>query len=99
VWRSVLRVWEVAGGKLVCKRRGESGAISLVENDEVGGAALYVVDGKASRFDFALYVVAGRGRLFISSCEGIGACDNRRPIWTVAEDATDESRLWREPPG
>jgi hypothetical protein len=73
---------------------------------EVGSAsvfdfALKVVAGKARVFEFAdaLYVVDGRGRLLMSSCEGIGACDNRRPICTVAEDATEESRLCREPAG
>ena len=43
---------------------------------------------------FALYVVDGRGRVGISSCDGSGACDNRRPICTVAEDAIDESLRW-----
>ena len=41
----------------------------------------------------ALYVVDGRGRVERSSCDVVGACDSRRPICTVAEDAIDESLL------
>lgn len=41
----------------------------------------------------ALYVVEGSGSACISSSDGSGACDNRRPICTVAEDAIDESLL------
>lgn len=88
--------------KLVCSLSGERGAAPFVEKADVGGfAALYVVDGSARvlEFDLALYVVEGRGRLFMSSWEGVGACDNRRPICTVADDATEESRLCRTPPG
>ena len=39
----------------------------------------------------ALYVVEGRGRFSMSSCEGEGACDIRRPICTVADEAMEES--------
>jgi hypothetical protein len=34
-----------------------------------------------------------------SSIDGVGACDKRSPIWTVAEDAIDESRRCRDDPG
>lgn len=101
--RLALRVGDAgAVAKLVCSRSGDRGAAAFVEKVDVGGfAALYIVDGSARvfEFDFALYVVEGRGRLSMSSWEGVGACDNRRPICTVAEDATEESRLCRTPPG
>jgi hypothetical protein len=43
-------------------------------------------------------VVDGEGMAFISSRDGEGACDIRRPICTVADDAIEESRRWRGPP-
>jgi len=49
--------------------------------------------GVCGRVAFALYVVEGRGRVGRSSSDSSGACDNRSPICTVAEDAIDESLL------
>lgn len=65
------------------------------------GEALYVDDGDcgAGGFSvFALYVVDGKGRESRSSCEGVGACDIRRPICTVADEAIEESLRCRGPP-
>lgn len=56
-------------------------------------------DGGCGLEAFALYVVDGRGNVERSPCDGDGACDNRRPICTVAEDAIDESLLWPRDPG
>lgn len=55
--------------------------------------ALNVVEGRAS------YVVWGSGMMEASSIDGVGACDKRSPIWTVADDAIDESRRCRDAPG
>lgn len=50
-------------------------------------------DGGCSFWVFALYVVGGRGKVERSSSDGDGACDIRKPICTVAEDAIEESLL------
>ncbi len=66
------------------------------------GEALYVdsIGWGAGAFSaFALYVVDGKGRESMSSCEGVGACDIRRPICTVADEAMDESLRCLGPPG
>lgn len=39
----------------------------------------------------ALYVIDGRGIEFMSSCDCVGACDIRKPICTVADEAIEES--------
>jgi hypothetical protein len=71
------------------------------------GAAAYDVDGSVEVVAFAgdevaaardLYVVEGNGMASMFSRDGDGACDIRRPICTVADDAIEESRRWRGPP-
>jgi hypothetical protein len=49
------------------------------------------MDGEVGHIGLALYVVARRGMASISSWEGVRACDIRSPIWTVADDATDDA--------
>ena len=80
--------------------RGDAALGALLLNDDNGtedeglrGLALNVVEGRAP------YVVWGSGIREASSIDGVGACDNRSPIWTVADDAIDESLRCRDEPG
>lgn len=68
---------------------------SGTEVDGFGVFALNVVDGRM----VAPYVVGGSGIVEASSMDGVGACDKRSPICTVADDAIDESLRCRDAPG
>jgi hypothetical protein len=82
--------------------RGDAARGGLALNDdngtEVEGFAVFalkVVEGRR----VAPHVVGGSGIVEASSIDGVGACDKRSPIWTVADDAIDESRRCRDAPG
>lgn len=87
-----LRVGDIAVVFKGLGRKGERGGGEMKSEFEVficrgnGGCGLDDM--------LALYVVEGRDRIDASSCGVGGACDIRRPICTVAEDAIDESLLW-----
>lgn len=57
--------------------------------------AAYEDAGEGGAKVAALYVVFGKGRFWMSSCDGEGACDMRKPICTVAEEAIEDSLRWR----
>jgi hypothetical protein len=71
---------------------GRGGAVYAVEGNVVVGNIV----GCASGLD--LYDVDGKGNALMSSWDGERACDIRRPICTVADDAIEESRRCRGPP-